>query len=289
MADNHPINLNELVRATARRTAWNIDLVIRSEIGGGKQSVSALKAIEKKPHATALTVSGLDQHTFERLVMTYGAQFSAIHFWKCPRIADLTPLEGLPNLTHVAYYWNQRSHRLWNFARTPKLRGLWFQDFTRVHDLADLRTAISLEELEFGNAVWVRAIFDSLDPLTSLVNLKTLSLCAKRISDGRIQPLASLRQLQSLLFPANQFTTEQIAWLRARLPDSLESDRLEPTWKFGRSVAGADGKPVKNILVVGKRKPWLSSTADSSRIKRYVDDFWRMVDQFKRNPEMQPE
>ena len=248
--------------------------------------MAELAAIESHPDATVLTVSGLDQSAFEALVRIYGAQFSGIHFWKCPRVADLTPLEDLPNLTHVAFFWNQRATRLWDFSRTPQLRGLNFDDFTRVHDLSDLRTAAGLEELEFGNKVWPKFVCRSLDPLKSLARLRRLTFSGKRVEDGRIEPLAALRKLEYLGFPSNLFTTEQVAWLRARLPEAATGPFLEPIRVFPREPEGALRET--DVLVVGKRKPWLNSEKDAERIQRYVDDFRRMVADFKRDPHAVP-
>jgi hypothetical protein len=109
--------------------------------------------VAEHPDATALMISGLDQAAFEYLIARYGAQFLAIEFWKCPRIADLSPLEDLPGLRLAQFYWNQRATRLWNLARNPGLTGLSFDDFTRLHDLSDLQAGSSLRELACGDAL----------------------------------------------------------------------------------------------------------------------------------------
>ena len=182
-------SLAELCHATDQ--PWHVKFV-QAEIGGGRISSDALSVLDRHPDAVALTVSGLDQASFEALVERHGARFSALHFWKCPRLADLSPLERLRHVTHVAFYWNQRATRLWNFANTPNLDGLQFRDFTRLHDLSDLRGASSLRELAFGDAVWSKSTFQSLEPIGALQSLKKLTFDAKRIDDGRVQPLAKL-------------------------------------------------------------------------------------------------
>ena len=92
---------------------WCIDL-IQPELSGGRTTARDLDVIADRPDATALRVSGLDQKTFELLVTRYGSRFDAIYFWKCGRIADLTPLEALPQLRLVSFYINQRTARLWD-------------------------------------------------------------------------------------------------------------------------------------------------------------------------------
>lgn len=265
---------------------WLANLV-QAEVGGGRLSSRDLTVLDEHPDAIALTASGLDQSTFEALVATYGRRFSGLHFWKCPRIVDLSPLEHLPHLTHVAFYWNQRADRLWDFTRTPKLRGLQFRDFTQLHDLRDLRAAISLQELRFGDAIWPKSRFESLEPIGELEQLKRLALDAKRIEDGRVEPLARLVQLETLEFPPNMLTTRQVAWLRARLSESVQSTTLTPILTV-EGLRSSNGKKLDR-LVIGKRKPFLNSSLDAARIKRYEKEFWEMVNAFRQNPAAQPD
>ncbi|HVH64131.1 MAG TPA: hypothetical protein VNA65_11090, partial [Candidatus Dormibacteraeota bacterium] len=190
-----PSALRDLTTFTARTPPWMLRVVL-PEIGGGTMTITELLKIEDAPPGTAaLVVSGLDQSMFETLVTRFGHRFTAIYFWKCPRIADLSPLEDLTSLTYLAFYWNQRADKLWNFASTPKLRGLQLEDFTRLHALDDLAAASSLEELRFGDKVWTKSVFTSLAPLPSLVRLRRLNFDARRIEDGRVQPLAALPSL----------------------------------------------------------------------------------------------
>jgi hypothetical protein len=281
-----PNSLLGLRRKDWADSAWLVNLVM-PKIGGGRLDESHLAAIGENPSARALRISGLDQATFERLVARYGPQFSAIEFWKCPRIADLSPLEDLPDLQLVAFYWNQCATRLWNLSRNPRLTGLCFEDFTRLHDLRDLEAGIALKELQFGDAVWSTSVFESLGPLAALGGLRSLNFNAKRIGDGRIEPLGGLTRLQALRFPPRQFTTRQVAWLRARLPTSLESAALTPVVQFERPFK-LDGKD-KDVLLVGKRKPFLNSVTDEVRIRKHVNEFWQMVGDFQRDPTLKPD
>jgi hypothetical protein len=270
---------------------WCIDL-LQPELSGGKTKASELDAIAARPDATALRVSGLDQKTFELLVGKHGSQFDAIYFWKSARIADLTPLETLPRLRLVAFYHNQRATRLWDLRRTPRLVGLQFENFSRLHALDDLATGASLQELDFGHALWNTPVYESVAPLSALHSLKRLSFNAKQIDDGRIQPLASLQQLESLVFPPNLFTTSQVAWLRARLPESVQCRTLGPLFHLGPIRNLSDNTVTeldKNVLVVGKRKPALNSHRDAAKIQRYVEDFERLVQRFRDDPSAQPD
>ena len=277
-----PATLSDLTRFTDPPPAWMVRVVL-PDIGGGKMTLAGLAQIANAPpEAKALVISGLDQRTFEKLVTTYGSRFTAIYFWKCPRITDLSPLEELPALTHVAFYWNQRAVELWNLAATPRLRGLSFEDFTRLHALDDLAAGASLEELRFGDKVWTTSVFASLAPLQSLSRLRRLDFDARRIDDGRVQPIASLPSLEVVDFPLRMFTTEQCAWLRAHLPPSVSGRALVPALSLSKAI----GK--KDTFIIGKGKPFLDSKADANRIARYAEAFWALVEDFRRNPTREP-
>ncbi len=258
--------------------------MVLPDIGGGKATADELKQIEAAPHATAIRLSGLDQHTFEVFVSNYGSRFVGIDFWKCPRIADLSPLEDLPQLTHVAYYWNQRVTKLWSLRSTPLLRGLQFMDFSRLTTLDDLADGVGLEELHFGDAIVDKNVFQSLKPLAGLPRLRDLTFTPKGIADGSIRPLAELPALQRIECSLKVFTTEQCAWLRARLPDSVEGRILQPSRRLDKPI----GESSKDTFIVGKGKPFLSSSRDAGRIAKYERDYWRMVDEYRRDPAKEP-
>jgi len=283
---SEPMSFLDLDRTGDADSSWLLDLVL-PEIGGGRLDESHLAVIGENPSARGLRVSGLDQPTFESLIAGYGTQFSAIEFWKCPRIADLSPLEDLPDLQLVAFYWNQRTTRLWNLSRSTSLTGLQFDDFTRLHDLRDLQAGASLRELSFGDKVWSRSVFQSLGPLATLDSLRSLKFSAKRIDDGRIEPLGELTRLEELTFPANLFTTRQVAWLRARLPASVRSESLGPVVFFNQPPE--NGEKVQDALLVGKGKPFLDSVTDAARIRKHVDGFFQMVEDFRRDPALKPD
>lgn len=258
--------------------AWHAHIVQR-ELNGGRTTERDLDQIG--PQVTALTISGLDQGTFESLVTRFGSQLTALHLWKCPRVSDLSPLKGLPNLTHAAIFWNQRAERLWNMRSTPKLVAFHFTDFIKLEKLDDLASAAdSLVELEFGNANFAKFKVETLEPLGAMARLERLAFNAKTIVDGRIEPLARLRQLKSLEMAASQFSVEQLAWLRAKLPPSVESEALAPYRKLDQPLRR--GTRELDVLVNGKRMPFLSSTADAVRLEKYVHAFNALVARFEK-------
>lgn len=263
---------------------WHMHIVQR-EMNGGRTSIADLEQIG--PQVTALTISGLDQDAFEALVRRAGAQLTALHLWKCPRLSDLSPMEDMPELTHAAVFWNQRTEKLWNMRRTPKLEALYFKDFVKLTKLDDLRSAVlSLCELEFGDANFSRFVLQSLDPVGDLPQLKRLSFNAKSIVDRRVQPLARLRRLRELDIAPALFTVEQLAWLRVRLPATVTSAALAPFSRLTQPVRR--GAKALDVLVNGKGMPFLSSTVDAKRLENCVRTFGEFVRHYEQNPQDEP-
>lgn len=241
-----------------------------------------MRVLDQAAPDCSVRVSGLDQPMFEHLVRRYGGRIAAINFWKCPRIEDLTPLEDLPHLRWVSSYWNQRVSRLWDFRRTPRLQGLAFEDFRKVTVLDDLTAATSLQELVFGDVIERKSVVESLQPLADLTRLRRLEFTPRKVQDGRIEPLASLKELEQLNCPTNLFTSRQLAWLRARLPSAEESRVLKPLIELKKPIGDND------VLLVGKGKPFLNSATHAGRIAKHVTDFERMVREFEDDPTRPP-
>ncbi len=102
-----------------------------------------------------------------------------------------------------------------------------------------------------------------------------------------MEPLGALTLLESLSFSARQFTTQQVAWLRAHLPPSLESEALEPLSRFSPPLT-RDLKDL-DVLLVGKRKPFLNSVSDRARIRNHVDQFEASVARYRADPTLLPD
>ena len=246
-----------------------------------------LDILRRYPTATQVSVNGLTQDTFEYLVAQYGSQFKVINFWKCPLVRDLAALESLPGIEYIVYFWNQKAEQLWDLSRNTSLKGLGLDDFRRIHDLAQLATAPALEELHFGNKIWNKQVLDTLEPIGRCSQLKSLTFNAQKIADNRIEPLAKLPQLERLEFPAYQFTSRQVAWLKARLPETIRSQVLGGYWTIHQPLEHK-GKHL-NTMIVGKGKSrLLDSKKDSALLDRHIDEFNAFHRWFREHPEALP-
>jgi hypothetical protein len=247
-----------------------------------------LDTIANFPAATEISVNGLTQDTFEYLIAHYGSQFKVINFWKCPLVHDLTALESLPGIEYILYFWNQKTEQLWDLSMNTSLRGLGFDDFNRLHDVSQLASAPALEELHFGNKVWNKYMLDTLEPIGRCSKLKALAFSAKKIVDDRIEPLAHLTRLERLEFPAYQFACRQVAWLKARLPETIQSKVLGGYWTIDQPIQH-DGKDM-DTLIVGKRKVrLLDSKKDKALLDRHINEFNALHRWFLEHPDALPE
>ena len=237
--------------------------------------------ILEMPKTGRIKVLGLRQDTFEYFIDRYGELFESIYFFKCPLIGDFSKLASCKRLKHLQVFWNQRAERLWCMKDNVNLKALSIDDFSRLHDLNDVTTAPNLEEFHFGDMIWPGFILDSLEPLARCENLRYLSFSAKKIINNDITPLASLEKLEELVFFDKLFTTEQIAWLTAKLPH-VKSGQLAPYWMH-RPIESHTATVIKHLdtRICGKRKPLLDSNLDKVRIDKYVEQFNKLVNQYK--------
>lgn len=261
--------------------------LIQRGVSGGRIAKNEIDVIREFPDATEIAISGLTQDTFEYFVENYGQQFKAIIFWKCPLVSSLKAMEYLDQIEYIVYFWNQRAEQLWDFSKTKSLKGFSYDDFTRMHDISEIAAAPALEELQFGDRVWAKYVLNTLDPIKKCMTLKSLRFSARKIVDGKIEPLAHLKQLEQLWFPSKLFSTEQVAWLKAHLPGTVVSNVLNAYWTIEKPLK-ISGKE-KDTFIVGKGKPFLSSVDDKTRISKYVTQFNKLHLWFLENPEALPD
>ena len=254
--------------------------LIMPDVTGGTMSLETLDEIRQHPAATKIVLSGLRQNTFDYFVENYARQFEVIHFWKCPLVEDLSMLSGLEKVKYVLFFFNQRATRLWDMTNNEAMVGLSLDDFSRMHTLDDIPSAPSLEEFHVGNKVWTKQILESLKPLSFCKTVKNLSFSAKTIVDNDITPIANMASLEELIFFDKLFTTEQIAWLTAKMPH-VKSMVLAPYWQHEPiRWETSSGIKMKDTRVCGKGKPFLDSQLDKKRLEKHVAEFFALVEKY---------
>jgi hypothetical protein len=247
----------------------------KMDIGGGKLTISDIDKLENYEFIDKIMISGLRQDTFEYFINKYGSKIRYLKLFKNKLLEDFSPLAVLENIIYIDFFHNQRSTKLWDMSHNIDLQALAIDDFSRLHTLKGVETAPSLNYLHFGDKVWSTS---TLTDLESLINIGLIgfSFGGKAIENNDIMVFSKIPTLKYVDFPSNMFTTEDIAKLVAECP-YLEGYSLKPCITFNR-----DDTTLKDVLICGKRKPFLSSVADTVKIEKYVSEFNNLVDYYKK-------
>jgi hypothetical protein len=164
--------------------------------------------------------------------------------------------------------WNTRARDIEALGGLSSLQGLVLEDTPKIRDLAPLARLRGLSSIEFSGGIWNRNTASSLEPLAQLTSLRDLTLLNLRVESGGLRPLARCRSLETLEL-SNQFATEDYAYLSVHLPNA-RCPHFAPYIRLKQPVDG------KDIMVVGRRKPFLNSRRDQKRLERYASAFAKL-------------
>jgi Leucine-rich repeat (LRR) protein len=128
------------------------------------------------------------------------------------QISDVSSLASLTSLERLSLGDNQISD-VSSLASLTNLKSLNLYD-NQISDVSSLASLTSLESLRLG----ANQISD-VGSLSSLTSLKSLNLQSNQISD--VSSLAFLTNLKSLLLYFNPISSEDIAWLKQLLPNTV--------------------------------------------------------------------
>ena len=220
---------------------------------------------------TKLWVHSVNQKEFNQILGQVNPKMLYVYEM---RVEDLSLLSNLSNLQTLGLEWNTRATRLWNLSKNTNLKALTIKGFSKLIEVQILAQAQEIELLEFEGDESNALKLDNLEPLKHLHHLVYLGLSNIKVLDDSLWPISELRGLKELVI-SNQFPTEEFAKLSVALPDT-KCDKFSA---FVRLPPLADGS---DIMVIGKRKPFLNSKKDSSRMKKYKDRFRVLQETFKK-------
>ncbi|MFI8709253.1 leucine-rich repeat domain-containing protein [Bacillus sp. NPDC077411] len=189
------------------------------------------------------------------------------------RVEDLTSLELLSDVEQINLCWNTKAAKLWDLSKNMYLRSLSIEDFKKLNDIEPLQYCQTLNKLELSGGIGNALKINTLDPLKQLVNLKYLSLTNIRVKDGSLEPVTCLKNLLEIKI-SNQFPTEEYAKLSVALPET-KCDYFHPYVKLNDSIDG------KDIMVIGKRKPFLNAILDIKKLEKYDEQFKAFQEKYK--------
>ena len=247
----------------------------KMDVGGGKISREDIDRLREYDHTERVMISGLRQDTFEYFVNHYGRKINYIYFHKNKCIEDFSILSELTEVKYIQLFHNQRASKLWDMSSNYKLEGLCISDFTRLHSLDGVQTAPNLKYLYLGDAVWSTSTLTDLKPLIN-TNLTSFIFDGKAIEDKDISVYSKMPFLKVLTTPTNLYTTEELAQIVAACPH-VSGRALAPYLPLDKMVND------KDVLICGKRKPFLNSKTDAAKIEAYVSKFNDLVERYKQS------
>jgi hypothetical protein len=185
---------------------------------------------------------------------------------------DLTILETLNKTEAIILKWNTKSTVLWDISKNNCLKTLEITDFSKLEEIDQLSLATQIRDLTLGGGHNKPLKIKSINALKGLTNLRKLSLTNLKIADDTLQPLGHLKHLEVLNL-SNQFETKEYAWLATRLTNT-NCKMFKATNSC--NIVGADNKTVWDTMVTGRKKSFLLSTKDQSKIDKHIKDFEKL-------------
>ncbi len=255
---------------------YDINLV-QKEVGGGVISFEQIDTIKDFPDSKSIIISGLKQDTFEYFVNTYGKQFQAITFWKNKGVSDLSVLSSLSDVEYISYFFNQKVNKLWDMTNNKKLIGLSLTDFSKLHSLAGIEKAGSLEYFDIGDRVEARMEIESFKPIVN-TNIKHFSWSGKKVQDNDFGCLAHSK-IEELDIGPTQFTLLELAQLLALFPETLKGTITKPYIKGG--IKDKDG--YTEYFFLCKRKKTCVKGRDDERFASYLNEFESLLKECRKN------
>jgi len=181
------------------------------------------------------------------------------------RSKQLDALAGFTRITELSLQWNPKVKSLRTLEKLTGLRTLVLNDLPKISRLDPITHLTQLEALDLGGGIWADLQVNTLAPLSFLVSLRWLVLRNITAMDQSLAPLYPLHTLEHLELP-NLFPTREYIKLSLALPH-VDCAMFSPYVTLPQPLDD------KDIMVVGRRKPFLNSQKDKARLEAYCLKF----------------
>ncbi len=229
-------------------------------------------ALQARADLSILQATGLDQKSFEHLILRYGDLLRTVYFFSSPDIKDFSPLSALPLLDNVLIYGNRTAEALWDMRNNARLKGIQISASKRLLlGLDAMPTAPNLEEIRLNGDVLTNHAIRDFTIFERCASLKRLSLLGVNVLNGTIEPLLRLTNLEIFDFDPSFFPLDQIACLKAKLPTTA-----------GMSLCAYQLDGVEKARVNGKRMPTLKLPKRQKLLAEYSAKFEELVREYRR-------
>ncbi|MEM5017878.1 leucine-rich repeat domain-containing protein [Metabacillus indicus] len=220
-------------------------------------------------HLETIWLFNVNQAEFNLILSLIKPKVLYIYGMKVERLAAL---ELLSTTEQIYLCWNTKADKMWDLSKNTALKTLSIEDFKKLNSVYELKNHTAIESLRLSGGIWNTLNLDTLEPLKGMVRLDSLSLLNIRVRDESLEPLTQLKNLLNLTI-SNQFPTEEYAKLSIALADT-KCDYFQPYVVLDDPIDG------KDIMVIGKRKPFLNSVADHKKIEKYTSQFKAFQEKF---------
>lgn len=235
-------------------------------IDGKTKNIEQLASLQVKK----LWVFAVNQKQFEH-ILTY-ARPNILYVYEM-RVEDLSSLQKLSNLQQLYMCWNTKAKTLWDIDYNKKLKSLLINDFSKLEDLSALSKCTQLNTFYMGGGINTTMKVQTLKPLAELKHLKKLTLMNLKVKDDSLEPLIQLKNLRELSL-SNQFKVEEYVKLSVELLYT-ECKFFKPYVYMNDAIEG------KNIMVIGRRRPFLNSKTDTVKMQKYEEQFKKLQEEYK--------
>ncbi|MBD7966597.1 leucine-rich repeat domain-containing protein [Paenibacillus gallinarum] len=240
-------------------------------IHGKTKNIQKLKSFSK---LTKLWIETVNQNEFDTLMSLVNPNLKMLYIHEM-RVKDLTCLGSLVHVEVLSLSWNTKATSLWDISQNTSLKSLLIKDFSKIHEIKALQNCTNLEQLDLSGGQWNSLKIDSLESLRSLHNLKYLGLSNISVQDQSLEPISHLKGLGEFAV-SNQFPTEQYAMLSVALPHT-QCDYFQSYTYLYHPIDG------KDVIVTGKRKPFLNSTRDAKKLQKYDEKFKELQNSYRKD------
>jgi hypothetical protein len=134
--------------------------------------------------------------------------------------SGITNIEPIQRLTTLRYFHLGSSTALRSIhplTKMSELKWLGLENLKRIDNIEPVGSLTELEGLTLEGGMWTTWKVRSLMPLSSLENLRYLSLAGLRSDDRTLAPLFSLRRLETFIAPG-WWDDEEVQEIRRRNP-----------------------------------------------------------------------
>lgn len=223
-----------------------------------------LDLLYKFIHIEKLWVINVNQLQFDLILNQVNPRFLSIYYMRVP---DLSVLEKLNNLEELKLQSNTKPESLWDISKNHKLKVLYIEDFKRLVDFSNLESCCNLEALSICGPTFSGPPIklEDVSFLKKLNGLVYLEFCCVKLKNESLLPISFLENLKELRI-SNYFPTEEYARLSVLLPNT-ECSQFK-SYTFVSQLY--DGK---DVMLTGKRKPFLNSKEDWQKIEKYDQQF----------------